>query len=94
MKKKMFLRASTAINSLLKARTDDLTGSRLGDTPVGSSRALLRAVRPPGAGTPAGRLSELCWLLNKPQCSGGFTSHVRAPRVRAFLTKTDRLKDC
>lgn len=93
MKKKMFLRASTAINSLLKARTDDLTGSRRGDTPVGSSRALLRAVRPPGAGA-HGRLSELCWLLNKPQCSGGFTSHVRAPRVRAFLTKTDRLKDC
>lgn len=31
----MFLRASTAINSLLKARMDDLTGSRRGDTRVG-----------------------------------------------------------
>lgn len=46
MKKKMFLRASTAINSLLKARMDDLTGSRRGDTRRGQL-AGAAACRPP-----------------------------------------------
>lgn len=46
MKKKMFLRASTAINSLLKVRMDDLTRSRRGDTRRGQL-AGAAACRPP-----------------------------------------------